>query len=133
MRYKVCSSCGKRIPDTQSCSCQTVNGNEYSKQYYEQNKERKKDLNSKRWKDLRIRTIKRDGGMCNRCWVELGFIETSQLQVHHIKPRSEYPELTFDPDNLITVCKTCNLSLGTSGKLDWEIARFNEDYNEPTI
>ena len=71
--------------------------------------------------------------MCNRCWVELGFIETAQLQVHHIKPRSEYPELTFDPDNLITVCKTCNLSLGTSGKLDWEIQRFNEDYNEPTI
>ena len=90
-------------------------------------------LNSKRWKELRERTIKRDGGMCNRCWVELGIIEKSNLQVHHIKPRAEYPELMFDPDNLITVCKTCNLTLGTSGELDWEIQKFNKGLDEPTI
>lgn len=133
MKYKVCNYCGKKYPDGESCQCRIENSNEYSKNYYEENKERKKMLNSKRWKDLRIRTIKRDGGMCNRCWVELGIIETSQLQVHHIKPRSEYPELMFDPDNLITVCKTCNLALGTSGKLDWEIQRFNKNFDEPTI
>ena len=133
MKYKVCNYCGKKYQDGGTCECRTKNSNEYSKEYYENNKERKQMLNSKRWKELRERTIKRDGGMCNRCWVELGIIEKSNLQVHHIKPRAEYPELMFDPDNLITVCKTCNLSLGVSGQLDWEIQRFNEDLDEPTI
>lgn len=133
MRYKVCSHCEKRYDANKKCSCQTEHSNEYSRQYYEQNKERKKQLNSKRWKSLRERIIKRDGGMCNRCWVQLNLIENNNLQVHHIKPRSEYPELMYDPDNLITVCKTCNLELGTSGKLDWDIKKFNEDNNEPIL
>lgn len=133
MRYKVCNSCGKKYKDGTKCSCQVKHNNEYSKSYYETNKERKKLLNSKRWRDLRERVIKRDGGMCNRCWSSLGIIENNNLQVHHIKPRSEYPELMFETDNLITVCKTCNLTLGVSGKIDWEIIRFNEDFDEPTI
>lgn len=130
MRYKVCSHCGNKYPDTEKCQCQVDNSNDYSKQYYETNKERKKQLNSKLWKELRILTIKRDGGFCNRCWVTLGLIETENLQVHHIKPRSEYPELMYDPDNLITVCKTCNLALGTKGELDWEIQEFNKDLGD---
>lgn len=133
MRYKICTQCGKKHDANKQCSCQIDNNNEYSKQYYEKNKERKKQLNSKRWKKLRERIIKRDGGMCNRCWVELNIIETQNLQVHHIKPRSEYPELMYDPDNLITVCKTCNLALGTKGQLDWEIQTFNNDINEPKL
>ncbi|WNM51534.1 HNH endonuclease [Staphylococcus phage S-CoN_Ph10] len=133
MRYKVCSYCGRRYDANKQCICQVNNSNEYSKQYYEQNKERKKQLNSKRWKTLRERIIKRDGGMCNRCWVSLNVIETKDLQVHHIKPRSEYPELMYDPNNLITVCKTCNLALGTKGSLDWEVQKFNEDIDEPRL
>ncbi|WWT40088.1 hypothetical protein [Staphylococcus phage PT94] len=133
MRYKVCNYCGKRHLDNEKCKCQTNNANEYSKQYYEKNKERKKQLDSKKWKDLRKQIIQRDGGMCNRCWVELNIIERENLQVHHIKPRSEYPELMYEPSNLITVCKTCNLTLGTKGYLDWEIEEFNPDYFEPTI
>lgn len=133
MRYKVCSRCGKRYEEGDKCNCHVKQDNEYSKSYYENNKERKKQLNSKRWKELRERTIKRDGGFCNRCWVLLNIMETSQLQVHHIKPRSEHPELMYDPDNLITVCKTCNLILGTRGELDWEIQKFNKGFDEPII
>lgn len=133
MRYKICSRCGKKVPYNENCPCTISDNNNYSKQYYEKNKERKKQLDSKRWKDLRLSIIQRDGGMCNRCWVELNLIERKNLQVHHIKPRSQYPELMYDPDNLITVCKTCNLSLGTKGELDWEIQRFNENFNEPNI
>lgn len=133
MIYKMCDKCGKKYPIGETCSCSIKTSNEYSKEYYEKNKERKKQLNSKRWKDLRLSIIKRDGGMCNRCWVELNIIEKRNLQVHHIKPRSKYPELMYDPDNLITVCKTCNLALGTKGYLDWEIKKFNKDFNEPNI
>lgn len=133
MRLKVCNYCGKRYKETEQCSCITNNKNDYSKQYYEQNKERKKMLDSKRWKELRKRIIKRDGGMCNRCWVSLSMIERDNLQVHHIKPRSKYPELMYDPSNLITVCKTCNLALGTKEELDWEVERFNEEFNEPKL
>jgi 5-methylcytosine-specific restriction endonuclease McrA len=42
------------------------------------------------------------------------------LQAHHIKSWRDYPELAYDEDNLITVCKSCNLELGNKNKLDFE-------------
>ena len=51
-------------------------------------------------------------------------MNTRNLQVHHIKPRKEYPELMFEPDNLITTCKTCNLQMGTSG-IGWDIEKIS--------
>ena len=132
MRLKVCNYCGKKYEDGNTCECRTDSHNKYSKEYYEKNKEEKRKLNSKTWKDLRKLIIKRDGGMCNRCWVNLNIIETEDLQVHHIKPRSEFPNLMFDPENLITVCGTCNLSLGTKGKLDWDIQKIT-DYDSPRL
>lgn len=125
MGYRICNDCGAKYSDRKKqCDCKIKSNNEYSKQYYEDNKELKKMLNSKRWKTIRNMTIKRDGGMCNRCWVQLGIVNTRNLQVHHIKPRKEYPELMFEPDNLITTCKTCNLQMGTSG-IDWDIEKIS--------
>lgn len=36
-----------------------------------------------------------------------------------MKPRSKYPELALDPDNLQVLCKACNL-----GKLAWDETDF---------
>jgi len=124
MAYKICLHCGKKYDERDVvCECQKDRRNEYSKQYYENNKDLKKMLNSKRWRNLRRLVIQRDGGLCNRCYVQLGIFVSDELQVHHITPRSERPDLMFEEDNLITVCKTCNLQLGTSGELDWKIEK----------
>lgn len=127
--YKICPNCSTKIVSGEICDCRKESRNEYSKKYYEENKELKKMLNSKQWKDVRSMVIKRDGGMCNRCYVQLGTVNSNQLQVHHIKPRNKYPELMYEPNNLITLCKFCNVSLGTQEHLDFEIKKFNEEVN----
>ena len=32
----------------------------------------------------------------------------SDLTVHHIIPRSERPDLSYDPDNLAVLCRSCH-------------------------
>lgn len=119
-KKKICS-CGRMISFTETCSCKK---NKYSKklqkQCYEKNNKTMKLLSSARWKKLRTLIIKRDKGLCQRCFIKYGIINGEDLQVHHIKPRVKYPELMFEESNLITLCRTCNLQLGTNEKLDFE-------------
>nr|WP_044505061.1 HNH endonuclease signature motif containing protein [Kurthia massiliensis] len=77
-------------------------------------------LNSPQWKRKRKVILKRDKYICQRCLYKFNLINYQNLQVHHIKSRKDYPELRLNDENLITVCKTCNLELGTSNKLDFE-------------
>ncbi|GIX57442.1 hypothetical protein BPADB04_24720 [Bacillus paranthracis] len=109
------------------------NKHDYGKQCSCVNKHKKKALFIKgkddnfyttlRWRKLRKQIIERDGGHCQRCLHNSGIINSANLEVHHIKARSQYPELQYEPSNLVTVCKTCNLQLGTNG-VDWD--RSNE-------
>lgn len=46
---------------------------------------------------------KRDGLRCTKCRTPSG-----PLHVHHVKSWAEYPELRFDPGNLVTLCKDCH-------------------------
>lgn len=47
--------------------------------------------------------------------------DTSKLEVHHIKPFHEYPELELEPSNLISLCESrsygiiCHLLIGHNG------------------
>lgn len=60
--------------------------------------------------------------MCQRCYIKYGIINGDELQVHHIKPRITHPELMYDEDNVITLCKSCNVQLGLNGiDFDWEV------------
>ncbi|MCY9005654.1 HNH endonuclease [Peribacillus frigoritolerans] len=45
------------------------------------------------------------------------------LEVHHIKSWRDFKALAYEPSNLITICRYCNLDLGNSNKLDfdWEV------------
>lgn len=58
---------------------------------------------SPEWRDFAPRIRLRDRG---RCTVGrfLGGACSGVLHVNHIRPRREYPELAFDPDNCGTVC-----------------------------
>lgn len=73
---------------------------------------------SERWRALRFQILKRDGGRCALCG---RFPPHVVLHVDHIKPRSRYPALEWDPNNLQVLCEDCNL--GKSNKDDTDFRR----------
>ena len=46
----------------------------------------------------------RDNYTCYNCKSTI-----QSLHVHHIKSRMEYPELLYDENNCITLCKSCHM------------------------
>ena len=50
-------------------------------------------------------------GCC--CYCESKIKCTSYPEIEHFKPKSEYPELCFDYNNLHYSCKRCNLAKGS--------------------
>lgn len=123
-RQKICG-CGKILKYNEVCSCRERK--EYVKQYNERNKESQSQLTTERWKRKRAYIIKRDGGICQRCWLKYGIVNAEDLQVHHIKPRIKYPELMYDDKNLICICGVCNRQIGIREQLDfdWETPEDN--------
>lgn len=58
------------------------------------------------WPKVRAEHLKKNP-VCAACGSEKG------LEVHHIKPFHQFPELELDPENLITLCnKSCHLYFG---------------------
>lgn len=64
-----------------------------------------------KWRKKRQEILKRDNFECQDC-KEKGKITTDrggkQLEVHHIQELEDKPELAFEDDNLITLCKVCH-------------------------
>lgn len=58
--------------------------------------------NTKEYKEFRKKVLERDKNTCQNCGSK------KQLEVHHIKSVSEYPELALDIKNAITYCKNCH-------------------------
>ena len=116
-RKKICSQCGKMIDWNSDCTCKKI---VVPVKKSKESRDMARAITSRRWARLRSLIIKRDGGFCQRCFVKYGSINSEQLQVHHIKPRIYYPELVYEVSNLITLCKTCNLQLGTQEELDFK-------------
>lgn len=69
------------------------------------------------WLELRYRAIKLHGGYCQCCGRRPSRI--NPLHIDHIKPRSKYPELELDIDNLQVLCKKCNLGKRAWDETDW--------------
>lgn len=49
------------------------------------------------------KAIERDNYICQKCG------KYTQACPHHVKPRSRYPELKNDVNNLITLCYDCHV------------------------
>lgn len=54
---------------------------------------------SRRWPALRQQALRRDGYQCVQCGARAG------LEVDHVKPVRDAPDLAFDLDNLQVLCK----------------------------
>lgn len=129
MGLKKCSRCDKKYDDKEP-NCPYCRKERDRKRQEDYRKEREdKSLNTKRWRKLREYIISRDGGYCQRCWIKYGIINTECLEVNHIKSRLHFPELTWDEDNLVTLCHTCNAQMGTSDTLDFDWTPPGEDEN----
>lgn len=59
-----------------------------------------------KWKKLRSAVLRRDGYLCAMC--KRYGRATEATTVHHIKHADEYPELIYDPKNLMSLCEGCH-------------------------
>lgn len=85
-----------------------------------------KKKRSNQWAKVRANHLKKNGS-CAACG------STKKLEVHHIVPFSDNPELELDPNNLITLCENakggiiCHLCIGHKGDYKDENPNVVED------
>ena len=69
---------------------------------------------SDKWLQLRYAVLKKYGRQCMLC-----LATNTEIHVDHIKPRSKYPELELEMDNLQVLCRDCNLGKSALDETDW--------------
>jgi len=65
----------------------------------------RKSVKYKRWRDS---IYKRDNCICRMCLIKC---VKEMMIAHHIKSFLDFPELRFDRDNGITLCRSCHVKL----------------------
>lgn len=81
---------------------------------------RSKIWHSPEYKEWRTAVFERDQYICQKCGIQNGDGKTIKLEAHHIKEFYKYPELRFNIDNGITLCKECHIKIqpGRPKKVD---------------
>ena len=69
------------------------------------------------WRAVRYESLLRSGGHCECCKNRAR--PDAPLHVDHIKPRSKYPQLELDKNNLQALCADCNLGKSNTDETDW--------------
>ncbi len=94
-------------------------------------------LNTRRWRALRMATIKRANGLCEQCTAE-GRVSAA-TEVHHIRPvesvKDEFvmEQLAYDPTNLKALCHQCHKDAHTlmnKGTKEERKRRTQQDVDE---
>ena len=80
-------------------------------------------LRSEQWLMLRAQAIVNCGCRCMRCGERMKTL--SAINVDHIKPRSLFPHLASDINNLQVLCGTCNKTKGNLHDVDYRLS-FNK-------
>lgn len=60
---------------------------------------------SRKYYNWRIKVLERDHYKCQHC------SSKNNLHAHHIKRFVDYPELRFDINNGLTLCKSCHIEI----------------------
>lgn len=87
---------------------------------------RKESSRSPKWSSVRDEHLTANPA-CEACG------GTKNLQVHHKKPFSDFPELELDPKNLVTLCMgplECHLRIGHGGSFRHYNPNLDEDILE---
>lgn len=69
------------------------------------------------WHRVRYVALRRSNGCCELCGASKA--TGTVIQVDHIKPRSKFPELELDANNLQVLCKPCNMGKSNRDSIDW--------------
>lgn len=120
-----CGKCNNPAHRTKNKKREDKNKNNYKKRKRLRKLRRKLKTNSSEfylsieWRRLRYIVIKERGKRCECC----GILPPDNKSVHvdHIKPRSRYPELELDFNNLQILCIDCNLGKGDGDEINWRI------------
>lgn len=69
------------------------------------------------WRELRYQALLNCGARCQCCGAKAD--DHVKLHVDHIKPRSRYPHLQLDINNLQVLCEDCNIGKGAWDSTDF--------------
>ena len=69
------------------------------------------------WREVRYKALKNGSGKCCLCGASPK--DGIKLHVDHIKPKSLYPHLTYDVNNLQVLCEDCNIGKSNKDDTDW--------------
>jgi 5-methylcytosine-specific restriction endonuclease McrA len=78
------------------------------------------------WRKLRYRVIRKYKATCMACgrnYKEHAVV----IHVDHIKPRSKYPKLELDFNNMQVLCECCNLGKSNTDETDWRPDNVKND------
>lgn len=75
---------------------------------------------SDEWRAVRYEALRRHGGACQCCGARAA--TGKPLHVDHIKPRSKFPALELNVENLQVLCVDCNLGKSNRDETDWRAA-----------
>lgn len=110
-KEKVCEFCGKTV----TRRSYVVNQSSKYKHHYcsracsalasrKEDKIYPRGFGRTEYKEWKIAVLARDGGKCRLCEKD-GTVNRKKLQIHHIIPYSIRPDLEFNVDNGVAVCK----------------------------
>jgi uncharacterized protein (TIGR02646 family) len=88
----------------------------YNKQWTKMSKD---FFKSKAWREIRYEALRNTAGICDCCGARAS--DGVRTHVDHIKPRSKYPKLSLDLDNLQVLCEDCNLGKSNYYNDDWRV------------
>lgn len=78
---------------------------------------------AREWLHVRYLAILRSDGCCEACG--RGKRHKVSLHVDHVKPRSKYPELALELNNLQVLCADCNLGKSNIDQTDWRTKKVS--------